>query len=290
MGRGGRIRMEAPQALAKAAVSLASLISADVVIINCCLVDGREELLEELHSVPSVKKVILCTEDEGKVKLFSARYQVVQVPLRFENCGAKLEHMLSTCARKGLLLRGEKVIYIDGESTDCFSIHVKVIDGIEKVFTLGEVVEHAIKLAIHIANQTYNGMRIGAAFVIGDTKKVLRYSHQLDRDPLASSPPSYRDIKRSENYQEIVKIAAKHDGAFIVDSNGIIQACCRHLDANRKVNLQGLGSRHYAVAAMTLATKATGVVVSQEDGNIRIFRDGKIIMRILPSGKVIETP
>jgi DNA integrity scanning protein DisA with diadenylate cyclase activity len=286
VGRGGWIRMETPQALAKAAVSLASMISADAVIVSYSLVDGREEVLKEFSPV---KKVIVCSEGEEKVRLYSAEYPVVQIPLRYENGETKIEQVIGVCVRRGLLVRGEKVICIDGGNAECFSIHVKVIDGIEKIFSLCEPVEHAIKLALQIANQTYNGMRIGAAFVIGDTKKVLRYSHQLERDPLASSPAICRDIKRSENFQEIVKIAAKHDGAFVVDSNGIIQACCRHLDANRKVNLQGLGSRHYAVAAMTLATKAIGVVISQEDGNIRVFQNGKIIMRILPSGKVIET-
>jgi DNA integrity scanning protein DisA with diadenylate cyclase activity len=48
-----------------------------------------------------------------------------------------------------------------------------------------------------------------------------------------------------------------------------------------QVNLPGgMGSRHSSVAGITQVTKSIGIVVSQSGGQIRIFREGKIVYRI----------
>lgn len=272
--------MDAPQALAKAAASLAVLINADAVVVRVDDINvTTQEIIKELSTTS--KKIIICTGvcDE---KSFSTSYPVVQIPLKSESPEKEVEFTLAVCIRQGILSKGEKVVYLDSSH----AIHFKVVDDVEKIFSFEEAVIHAIKLALYIARTSYNNMKIGAAFLVGDWKSVMRLSHQLGSDPL---PRQARDIKKMDNYPIIAKIAATHDGAFVVDSNGIIRACCRHLDANRKVDLHGLGSRHYAVAAMTRATKAIGVVVSQEDAHVRVFQDGKIVLTIHPSGHVIES-
>ncbi|MEM2251417.1 MAG: diadenylate cyclase, partial [Candidatus Hadarchaeales archaeon] len=265
---------------AKAAVSLATLIEADAVVVRVDNVNiPTQEILKEL-SIFS-KKIIICTGSSDE-KSFSTSYPVVHVPLKSENTEKEAEFALAVCVRQGVLSKGEKVVYLDGSH----AIHLKIVDDVEKIFSFDETVIHAIKLALYIANTSYNNMRVGAAFIIGDWKTVMRLSHQLESDPL---PHQARDIKKKDNYPIIAKIAATHDGAFVVDSNGIIRACCRHLDANRKVDVRGLGSRHYAVAAMTRATKSIGVVVSQEDGHVRVFQNGKIVLTIQPSGHVMDS-
>lgn len=270
--------METPQALAKAAASLAMLLEADAVVVRVDDVDvNPQEILKELSAFP--KKIIICI-GSCNGKSFSTSYPVVYVPLKSESPEKEVEFTLAVCIKQGFLSKGEKIVYTDGLHT----IHFKIVDDLEKIFSFGEAVIHTIKLALYIANSSYNNMRIGAAFMVGDWKTVMRLSHQLEPDPL---PRQFRDIKKRDNYPIISKIAATHDGAFVVDSNGTIRACCRHLDANRKVDLHGLGSRHYAVAAMTRATKSIGVVVSQEDGHVRVFQDGKIVLTIHPSGHVI---
>ena len=45
---------------------------------------------------------------------------------------------------------------------------------------------------------------------------------------------------------------------------------------------KGLGTRHWAAAAITKATKALAVVVSQSTGAVRLFQDGEILLRIAP--------
>ena len=74
------------------------------------------------------------------------------------------------------------------------------------------------------------------------------------------------------------------DGAFVVARDGTVEAACRLIDApTMGLTLpKGLGTRHWAAAAITAVTKALAVVVSQSNGTVRLFQDGEIILRIAP--------
>ena len=45
---------------------------------------------------------------------------------------------------------------------------------------------------------------------------------------------------------------------------------------------KGLGTRHWAAAAITNVTNALAVVVSQSTGTVRLFQKGEVILRIAP--------
>ena len=45
---------------------------------------------------------------------------------------------------------------------------------------------------------------------------------------------------------------------------------------------KGLGSRHWAGAAISKMTNAIAVVVSQSSGTVRIFQNGEVMLRIEP--------
>ena len=72
------------------------------------------------------------------------------------------------------------------------------------------------------------------------------------------------------------------DGAFVVSADGTIEASCRYLDCSAaNVTLsKGLGSRHWAAAAISRATNAVAVTVSQSNGTVRIFQNGEVVLRI----------
>jgi diadenylate cyclase len=63
-----------------------------------------------------------------------------------------------------------------------------------------------------------------------------------------------------------------------------VEAACQIIDApNTDLVLpRGLGTRHWAAAAITHATTALGIVVSQSTGTVRLFKGGEIILRIAP--------
>ncbi len=74
------------------------------------------------------------------------------------------------------------------------------------------------------------------------------------------------------------------DGAIVVAADGTVDAAAQYLDASAAdVTLsKGLGARHWAAAAITRATKAVAVAVSESSGTVRIFQNGEVVLRIEP--------
>ena len=64
----------------------------------------------------------------------------------------------------------------------------------------------------------------------------------------------------------------------------VVEASCRYLDCSAAdVTLsKGLGARHWAAAAISRATNAVAVTVSQSNGTVRIFQHGEVVLRIEP--------
>lgn len=80
-------------------------------------------------------------------------------------------------------------------------------------------------------------------------------------------------------FSNTIKELAQLDGAFVISGNGVVEAACRFLTADASmVDIpKGLGTKHFSVAAMTMATKAIGIVVSMSGGRITLFKNGKIL-------------
>ncbi len=98
--------------------------------------------------------------------------------------------------------------------------------------------------------------------------------------PVQHWVPDLRDPRVREAIKEIAQL----DGAFVVSRDGTVEAACQLIDApNTGLTLpKGLGTRHWAAAAITNVTTALGVVVSQSTGTVRLFQKGEIILRIAP--------
>ena len=74
------------------------------------------------------------------------------------------------------------------------------------------------------------------------------------------------------------------DGAFIISADNVVEAACRYLDCSAAdVTLsKGLGARHWAAAAISRATNAVAVSVSESNGTVRILHNGEVVLRIEP--------
>ena len=80
-------------------------------------------------------------------------------------------------------------------------------------------------------------------------------------------------------------------GAFVISGDGVIQSAGTYLSppADVRVDLvSGLGARHRAGAAMSKATKAVVIVLSQSTGRVTIYRQGREIMAVSPARARIE--
>ena len=51
---------------------------------------------------------------------------------------------------------------------------------------------------------------------------------------------------------------------------------------------KGLGARHWAAAAISKATDAIAIAVSESTGTVRIFQEGAVVLRIEPMDQAMK--
>jgi DNA integrity scanning protein DisA with diadenylate cyclase activity len=152
-----------------------------------------------------------------------------------------------------------------------------------------ETLRTVVDLAIEIGREGREGKPVGTLFVVGNHRKVLKMSHEQVHDPFRGYSAKERQI-RDPRVRESVKEIAQLDGAFIISADGVVQSAGRHLDAPASgITLsKGLGARHWAAAAMSKATKAITIAVSESTGTVRIFQDGKVVLRVEPMHRAMK--
>jgi DNA integrity scanning protein DisA with diadenylate cyclase activity len=140
-----------------------------------------------------------------------------------------------------------------------------------------------VDLAVEIGREGREAKPIGTMFVVGDTRKVMASSHPVGFDPVRGYNRRDRNLD-DPRIREGIKEIAQLDGAIIVSADGTVEAACRYLDASAThITLsKGLGARHWAAAAISRATKAVAVTVSESNGTVRIFQNGEVMLRIEP--------
>ncbi|MGB0653500.1 MAG: DNA integrity scanning protein DisA nucleotide-binding domain protein [Thermoplasmatota archaeon] len=142
-----------------------------------------------------------------------------------------------------------------------------------------KVVEAVMAIARDLAREGREKNPVGTVFVVGDTDRVLRHSRQVVLNPFAGHPPQDRNVVDPRTW-ETIKEFAQIDGAIVVREDGIVEAAGRYIEVRDPTDLpSGLGGRHLAAAAISTESKAIAVTVS-ESGVVRIFRDGRILLRI----------
>lgn len=295
--------MRIPEALAEAAVHLASEINADAILAltddgrNCDSILQRSfvKLMFRRGGNPNGNKIkfVVATLDQNTYDKLSKYPHVRAIKLTVRTPGriGQVQHAISRGVKSGIFWPGELVVCLtgDGRLGDADTLFIHRVAGFE--FTLAEMIESdpvlaaVVEIAMELGQNGYRGQPIGTTFMVGDSKAVLRRSRQLMLNPFVGHPPIMVTEKRD---REVIKKYAIFDGAFVVDDDGRVLAAGRYLDANVEVDIpRGLGTRHAAAAAMTAATKAKGVTVSGEDGTVRIFERGELRAKIDPRSKIL---
>ena len=132
-----------------------------------------------------------------------------------------------------------------------------------------DTLKTVVDLAVEIGREGREGKPVGTMFVIGDTRKVLQFCHPAGFDPVRGHKRAERDLHDART-REAVKEIAQLDGAIIVTADGKVERACQIVDASH-ANLtlsKGLGTRHWAGAAISRVTKAISVVVSETNGTV----------------------
>jgi DNA integrity scanning protein DisA with diadenylate cyclase activity len=146
-----------------------------------------------------------------------------------------------------------------------------------------ETLKAVVDVAVEIGREGREGKPVGSLIVVGDARNVLARTRALGFDPFKGYLRKERNV-RDGRVREAIKEIAQMDGAFVVARDGTVEAACRIIDApNAGLTLpKGLGTRHWAAAAITNVTRSLAVVVSQSTGTVRLFQDGEILLRIAP--------
>jgi DNA integrity scanning protein DisA with diadenylate cyclase activity len=314
--------MEYSESIAKKAVELADTVKAAAILVltetgeSYELVAANEPKMSIIAATANdetfqtlLKKSVMSSlniefldveeaEKEKKAVEETSRTYAIRLLTRGASQMAQIEDAIVVAMHKGIL-KEEDVVVVVG-STLTSEANSLILYDIKKErlgFTLydlimatdikQEVFEAVLNIALEIGREGRGGKLIGTAFLIGDSKKVLGRSRQLILNPFEGHIIGER-VVTSPEIKETVKELAQLDGVFVVAEDGVIEAAGRYLDVNTsKVDIpRGLGTRHSAVAAMTIATDAVGVTVSQSGGVVRIFKDGEVVMAIEPQRRI----
>jgi DNA integrity scanning protein DisA with diadenylate cyclase activity len=146
-----------------------------------------------------------------------------------------------------------------------------------------ETLNAVVDVAVEIGREGREGKAVGSLIVVGDARHVLARTRPIGFDPFKGYRRKERNV-RDFRVREAIKEIAQLDGAFVVARDGTVEAACRLIDAPMTgLTLpKGLGTRHWAAAAISEVTHALAVVVSQSNGTVRLFQNGDVILRIAP--------
>jgi len=146
-----------------------------------------------------------------------------------------------------------------------------------------------IDLAIQIGREGREGKKVGTMFVVGDTRRVLQHCKDSGFDPMRGYHRKGRDL-HDPRVREDIKEIAQMDGAFVVAPDGVVEKSRQIIEVlHENLTLsKGLGSRHWAGAAISQKTKAIAVVVSQSSGTVRLFQNGDLVLRIEPMEQAVK--
>ena len=210
---------------------------------------------------------------------------------------SRIRHAVITAMSRKLIKRDQKLICLTGPVTrniiDCITVLRTGKAFREMLFAGAEsstedaslsVIECVIDIAVEIATFGREGRPIGTIFVVGDTANVLKNSRQITFNPFKGYDDKRKNIT-DPDVRESIKEFAQIDGAFVIRSDGTVNACGRLLLMPRgEVQvLKGYGARHNAAAYITKQTKAIAIVVSESSGTVTVFKKGKVLFSFEPA-------
>lgn len=227
----------------------------------------------------------IAREKDGKMDTENRVVEIDPLPI---GTIAEVRMILRQAVDAGFLNKGDALIALIDESLGIgfeglflfFKIDDKFMELTERELKRElkkSVYDSVLGIAREISKEGREGRQIGTAFIIGDHENVLKKSKQLILNPLEGHPIEKRNITDT-NFKETIKELAQLDGVFIIDQDGYIHSAGRFLIPETTVELNGLGCRHQACAAITKETNSVAVCVSESGGTIRVFRNGNLIL------------
>ena len=245
---------------------------------------------------PDVKALVAVTSDRQAEAVRGAGLVPVEVEATEAAITEQISLALIEAVATDLVSAGDRVAVVysgfDADTLDSLTV-VRLGEHLERLSSRDlraletsvpfETLKAVVDVAVEIGREGREGKNVGTLIVVGDVRNVLTRSRTLGFDPFKGYRRKERNL-RDVRVREAIKEIAQMDGAFVVARDGTVEAACRIIDApNAGLSLpKGLGTRHWAAAAITNVTNALAVVVSQSTGTVRLFQKGDVILKIAP--------
>jgi len=281
--------------IVEAAGALTLQTGADAMLI---LLDGPADWQKLRQTIlPAVENIIVAADSIEDLKGAESA-GLLPLPLNKEKSPLleRLQHALLEAVADGFVRADGDVIAVysgfEYQKLDSIS-HIRLDDRLRRLTTRDlqqlessvplKSLKTVIDLAAQIGREGREGKKVGAIFVIGDVRQILKHCKDSGFDPLRGYKRELRNLS-DPRVREDVKEIAQMDGAFIISPDGSVEKSRQIIEVNH-ANLslsKGLGARHWAAAAISQITNAIAIVVSQSTGTVRIFQNGETMLRIEP--------
>lgn len=268
--------------IGKAAIKIARDIDADCIVSLERKIQEQYEDSEFLHIQVTIFK-----------KVRENVYKKIQYETKIEKVESgsmvPIKKVLIEAINKKYIEKGERVVCTEDESMGTGYQGILFIFDVDKIFfnisrhhltenISSDIIETIINICSELALEGREGKKIGTAFIIGNPSDLSKYSRQLIINPFSGLQEKITD----PNIKETIKEFSQLDGVFIIDTEGTIISTGTYINIDdSEVELpKGFGTRHRNCAALTKKTDAIAIVISESGGIVRVFKDGRIIMKI----------
>lgn len=281
------------------AVQVCTRGEADAILV---ILDGPTDWTQLKMRAGSVKVLAVADRDE---ELIGAREEgIATVVIQMEDAPVfeKLTQGLLESVAEEVLEEGAEVVAIysgfEPGSIDSISyirldehlgrLTARDLRKLETSVPL-ETLKLVLDLALEIGREGREGKPVGTMFIVGDSRRVMHQCHPAGFDPVKGYNRRERNL-HDRRVREAIKEIAPLDGAFIVAPDGTVERSCQLVDAlHANLTLsKGLGSRHWAGAAISNNTQAIAVVVSETNGTVRLFQNGEVVLRAEPFRRAMK--
>lgn len=279
------------QTVIRESVIIAKKIGADALLFY---MDSTKDIFPLAKIKADIKLIVLTKRKECFEKATGLPIHAVLLPeVQLTRSGYLKIGFLSALS-KGLLKSGDVIVCVGGVPEQGYMDTIMLIEvSTESQLFSGdvtatfpseirsEVFEALLGIVLELANEGREGKPVGSIFVLGDHEKVLSLSSQLVFNPFHGHPEESLNINAPQ-VRESLKEFSSIDGAFVIREDGVVLAAGRYLNVgyHGEALPQGLGTRHAAAAAITQATNAVALTISESTGKVTLFKGGKILTEI----------
>lgn len=278
-------------AIVTAGIAVARDVSAHAVFVHAAAVEDLKALHQAIHN--STKLIAICRDDNDQQLAEEAGVVSLVVPSFDLTRMGQIKMATLIAFSQGLLKPGEAFVFLSGAAGRDLDtvVTMRVGEEYELFQSVGQprltehirrpVFERLLRIAMELAHEGREGKPVGAIFVVGDHREVLKFSMEGRINPFKGYTEKQRNIL-DETIGDTVKEVAKMDGAFILKGNGVIVSACAILKPvlAGAAMPQGLGARHASAAAITANTKSIAITLSESTGDVRVWRRGALITEI----------